>query len=75
MSKIVIKSDFSMVDNNGRTVVYDYAEDVVVIPARISTTEDGPTLGQCAAVIADGRAFLASCTALYGCFSVKAMEE
>ena len=75
MSNIVVKSDVAMVDNNGRAIAYDYAEDVVIIPARICTTSGGPTFGECDAVIANGREFLASCTALYGCLSVKAMEE
>lgn len=75
MSKIEVHNDMAMVDNNGRTVLYDYAEDVVILPARVSTTDGGPTFEQCDAVIANGREFLASCTALYGCFSIKAMEE
>lgn len=77
MSKIVIKGDTFMVDNNGRAVVYDYAEDVVVLPAnvRITTDEGLPMFEECDAIIANGSEFLASCTALYGCFSVKYMEE
>lgn len=75
MSKIEVHNHYAMVDNNGRSVVYDYAEDVVILPARISATSGGPTFEECDAVIANGREFLASCTALYGCFSVKAMEE
>lgn len=75
MSKIEVHNDMAMVDNNGRAVVYDYAHDVVIIPAQVATVEGDKALGQCEAVIANGREFLASCTALYGCFSVKAMEE
>lgn len=75
MSKIEVHNDMALVDNNGRTVIYDFAEDVVVLPARVSTTDGGHTLEECHVVIDNGRALLASCTALYGCFSVKAMEE
>lgn len=75
MSKIEVLNTMALVDNNGRTVAYDFVEDVVVLPARVSTIEGAPTFEQCDAVIANGREFLASCTALYGCFSVKAMED
>ena len=75
MSNIEVHNDMAMVNNNGRTVVYDYSEDLVILPARVSTDEGYPTFENCEAVIANGRAFLASCTALYVFFSVKAMEE
>lgn len=74
MSTIQVHNTMAMVDNNGRTVIYDYVEDTVILPTRVSTVDGGHTFEQCDAVIANGREFLASCTALYGCFSVKAME-
>ena len=75
MSKIEDHNNMAMVDNNGRALVYDYEDDVLIIPSQVATAGGSLMFEECDAVIANGREFLASCTALYGCFSVKAMEE
>lgn len=70
MSKIIVTDSEIIVDNNGHDLIYDIGLDTLKLP--VTVNGEGEALWM---EIPYGRNFLVSCTAIYGCFAVKAMEE
>lgn len=70
MSKIIVTDSEILVDNNDLVMVYDIGLDILKLPVSVNGDKESHWME-----IPYGRNFLVSCTAIYGCFAVKAMEE